>query len=134
VSRSFAERCAQWRARLIASPRFQRLAPRLAFTRGIARRRAHALFDLVAGFVYSQILAACVQLNIFERLADGARDSADIAREIDLPVETTRRLLKAAAAVKLLRAWPGDRFGLDDLGASLLGNPGVAAMIAHHAL
>jgi demethylspheroidene O-methyltransferase len=131
---SLAERYAQWRARLVASPRFQRLAPRLFFTRGVARRRARALFDLVAGFVYSQILAACVQLKIFELLADGARESAAIAAEVDLAPETTRRLLKAAAAIKLLRAWPGDRFGLDDLGAAVLGNPGLAAMIAHHAL
>jgi demethylspheroidene O-methyltransferase len=131
---SLSERYAQWRARLVASPRFQRLAPRLFFTRGLARRRARDLFDLVAGFVYSQILAACVQLKIFERLIDGPRDSATIAAEIDLPEETTRRLLKAATAIKLLRGWPGDRFGLDDLGAAVLGNPGLAAMIAHHAL
>ena len=131
---SWVERCAKWRAQIVASPRFQRLAPRLFLTRGIANRRARDLFDLVAGFVYSQILTACVQLKIFERLLDGARSSADIAAEIDLPAETTRRLLKAAAAIKLLRAWPGDQFGLDDLGAAVLGNPGIAAMIAHHAL
>lgn len=132
--RSFAEVYAHWRSRLVADPRFQRLATRLPFTRGLANRRARALFDICAGFVYTQILTACVRLGVFERLVEGPREAADIAAEIELPEETARRLLKAAAALKLLREWPGDRFGLDDLGSAILGNPGVAAMIRHHAL
>jgi len=132
--RSFVELWAHWRSRLVANPRFQRLATRLPFTRGIANRRARALFDICAGFVYTQILTACVRLGVFERLVEGPLGSAAIAAEIELPEETTRRLMKAAAALKLLREWPGDRFGLADLGAAILGNPGVAAMIRHHAL
>ena len=132
--KSFAERLANWRSRLVANPRFQRLATRLPFTRGIAHRRARALFDLCAGFVYTQILTACVRLGVFERLVDGPLSAAAIAAQADLPEEAARKLLKAAAALKLLREWPGDRFGLADLGAAILGNPGVAAMIRHHAL
>ena len=129
-----AERLAQWRARWVADPRFQRWAPRLPLVRSIAKSRTRALFDLTAGFVYSQILFACVQLDIFARLAKGARPTAELAAEIGLPEEPARRLLKAAVALNLLRAWPGDRFGLDDLGAAVIGNPGVAAMVKHHAL
>ena len=131
---SLAERFAQWRASLVADPRFQRWAPRLPLVRAVARRRTRALFDLTAGFVYSQILFACVQLDVFARLAKGARPATEIAAEIGLPEEPARRLLKAAVALNLLRAWPGDRFGLDDLGSAVLGNPGVAAMVKHHAL
>ena len=40
-------------------------------TSPIAERNARALFDLCAGFVYSQILFACVQLDLFRLLADG---------------------------------------------------------------
>ena len=48
---------------------FQRFAASFALTRPIARRRAGALFDLCAGFVYSQILFACVRLKLFDHVA-----------------------------------------------------------------
>ena len=47
---------------LLSSRRFQRFAAAFPLTRPIARRRAAALFDLCAGFVYSQVLVACVRL------------------------------------------------------------------------
>ena len=53
------------------SPRFQRWAAAFPLTRPIAQRRARALFDLCAGFVYAQVLLACVQLRLFEILAEG---------------------------------------------------------------
>ncbi|HQT73822.1 MAG TPA: methyltransferase, partial [Acidiphilium sp.] len=48
------------RNRLLANGTFQDLAARFPPTRFVARREARALFDLCAGFVYSQTLAACV--------------------------------------------------------------------------
>ena len=36
--------------------------------------------------------------------------------------------------MRLLRALPGDRFALDDLGAAMIGNPSIAAFVAHHDL
>ena len=53
---------------------------------------------------------------------------------MDLTVAAARRLLMGAASLGLLRALPGDRFALDDLGASMLGNPAIAAFVAHHDL
>jgi demethylspheroidene O-methyltransferase len=44
------------------------------------------------------------------------------------------RLLESAAALGLLQRQGDDGFGLGPLGAALLGNPGVTAMIEHHAL
>ena len=120
-----AERWRNLRNRLIASPRFQRLAADFPLTRFVARRRARALFDLCAGFVYSQILAACVRLDLFARLADGPRSVGELAAGMELPRDSARRLLRAAAALSLVRPLPGDRYALDDLGAAMLGNPGV---------
>ncbi len=48
-------------------------------TRPIARRRTRALFDLCAGFVYSQILLACVQLQLFDILAERPATAAALA-------------------------------------------------------
>lgn len=128
------ERWLNWRNGLVADPRFQRWAAVSPFTRFIAQRRAKALFDLCAGFVYSQILLACVRLRLFETLSAGPQNASEIAAQLDLSPEAAQRLLRAAASLRLLRALPNDRFALDDLGASMLGNPSVAAFVEHHTL
>ena len=122
------------RTRVISNPRFQRWAAASPLTRFIARRQARALFDLCAGFVYSQVLAAFVQLRLCDHLADGPRSVEALARLTDLTPEAARRLLRAAASLGLVRSLPGERYALADLGASMIGNPSVAAFIAHHAL
>ena len=122
------------RNRVISSPRFQRWAAASPLTRYIARRRARDLFDLCAGFVYSQVLAAFVQLRFCDHLADGPRSVEALARLTELTPEAASRLLRAAASLGLVRSMPGGRYALDDLGASMIGNPSVAAFIAHHAL
>jgi demethylspheroidene O-methyltransferase len=122
------------RSRIIADARFQKWAAASPLTRRLAERKARALFDLCAGFVYSQILRACVQLEVFELLRGGPKDLAWLAAEMRLPVPAARRLLGGAASLRLLRALPGDRFALDDLGAAMNGNPAIAAFVAHHDL
>ncbi|KAA0125679.1 methyltransferase [Methylobacterium sp. P1-11] len=134
VPSSWADRWLAWRNRLVASPDFQRWAASFPLTRHIARRNTRALFDLCAGFVYAQVLTACIRLDLFAILADGPVSVDILARRLDLTPDRTRRLLRAAESLGLLRALSGDRFGLADLGAALVGNPGVAAMIEHHAL
>ncbi|MGA2043615.1 MAG: methyltransferase [Roseiarcus sp.] len=131
---SWFERWLGFRNGLVANPRFQRWAAASPLTRLIARRRARALFDLCAGFVYSQILLACVRLRVLEILADGPRGAESLAAPLGLSPDAARRLLRAATALGLTRALPGDRFGLDELGAALLGNPSVTALVEHHAL
>jgi demethylspheroidene O-methyltransferase len=118
----------------VASPRFQRWAAGFPLTRRIARRNTRALFDLCAGFVYAQVLTACIRLDLFGILSEGPLSVDALARRLDLPPDNARRLLRAAESLGLLRMLSGDRFGLADLGAALVGNPGVAAMVEHHAL
>ncbi|MFM8614197.1 MAG: methyltransferase, partial [Alphaproteobacteria bacterium] len=65
---SWADRFTAWRESLTARPSFRAWAARFPLTRPLARRRARELFDLCAGFVYSQVLAACVRLKLFEAL------------------------------------------------------------------
>jgi demethylspheroidene O-methyltransferase len=124
----------QWRRRLIARPAFQRWAAGFPLTRRVAERQSGALFDICAGFVYSQILAACVRLEVFSRLAAGPRACEALADEMGLTADATRRLLRAASALNLVERLSGDRFGLGDLGAAMLGNPSIEAFVEHHAL
>ncbi|MEM9840493.1 MAG: methyltransferase [Pseudomonadota bacterium] len=102
--------------------------------RGIASKRATALFDLCAGFVYSQVLAACTELGLFERLSQGAVASTVLAKELSLSPEAMDRLARAAAALDLLELRSDGRIGLGGQGAALLGNPSVFEMVKHHRL
>lgn len=121
-----------WRDRLLVSPAFRRWAAGFPLTRPIARRRAGALFDLVAGFVYSQVLLACVRLRLFDLLADGPRSLEALAGDMRLSEPAARRLLDAAAALQLAER-RGAAYGLGPLGAALVGNEAIGAMVEHHA-
>ena len=130
---SFRDRLLAWRDRLLASARFQRAAARFLPTRWIARRRASALFDLVAGFTYSQVLLACVQLRLFDLLLERPRTQAEIAKHAELDPEAIDRLLTAAIALRLVEPRAGHRYGLGPLGAPMAGNRAIASMVEHHA-
>ena len=131
---SVIDRLLAVRDRLLASAAFRRWAAAFPLTRPIARRRAAALFDLGAGFVYAQILAACVRLRLFDLLAEGPRTTAELAPRLGLAPDAADRLLAAAVPLQLVSRRSGGRWGLGALGAAVVDNPGVAAMIDHHAL
>lgn len=119
-----------FRDRCLRSRRFHKLATQFPLTRLIARKRQSELFDLVAGFVYSQILLTCVELDVLTKVGQGASIEA-LAPKIGLPVDETRRLVEGAAALRLLQRH-GALYRLGDLGAVLIANPGINAMIRHH--
>jgi len=131
---SWTDRYLAVRDRWLSSPRFQRWAAAFPLTRPTARRRARALFDVCAGFVYSQILYACVRLKLFDLLAAGPMTAASIAATLKLPPDSTDRLLEAAVSLRLLEKRVAGRFGLGALGAAMVGNPAVGAMVEHHSL
>ena len=120
-----------WRNARISDPHFQQAAMEFFPSRPFARGRAEALYDLVAGFVYSQTLLACVELDVFEALAEGPLEAHDLAARIGLDASATARLAQAAASLDLLEV-TGDGYGLGPLGAAVRGAPGVAEMIRHH--
>lgn len=128
---SFSDWLRQVKSDLLASSRFQQAATAFPLTRPLARRNARRLFTLTTGFVHSQVLLACVRLDVFEHLREGPRRIADLAEATALTPEACERLLRAAASLDLLSERDG-RFALGDLGAALLGNPSVFAMIRHH--
>jgi demethylspheroidene O-methyltransferase len=122
-----------WRNRLIASPRFQRWATRFPLTRWIVRKQASDIFDLMAGFVYTQVLLACTQVNLFDILANGALSFNELQKQVPLKPAGLRRLLEAAVAIKLLVKRGEDRYALSMIGAPLVGNIAVLDMVKHHA-
>jgi demethylspheroidene O-methyltransferase len=128
------DRLLAFRDRCLTSPRFIRFSETFPPTRIIARREASALFDLCSGFVYSQVLLACVRLRLFDVLKDGPLGVEEIAHRLGLSEDAAGRLLTAAAALRLAERRSGGRYGLGGLGAAMLASPGLATMVEHHAL
>ena len=122
------------RDRLLTSARFRRWATAFPLTRPVARRRAKALFDLCAGFVYAQVLLACVRLRVFEILSRGPQTVGALSVRFALSPDATRLLLDAAVSLDLLERRGGETYGLGRLGTAMVDNPGVAAMVEHHTL
>ncbi|WP_322514030.1 methyltransferase [Rhodopseudomonas palustris] len=133
-SLSLRDRLLGWRDSVLSNPRFQRFAAVFPLMRPVARRRAAAMFDLVAGFVYSQILLACVQLRLFDLIAERPATVDELSVRCELPRESMQMLLDAAIALKLVQPRSEGRYGLGQLGAELCGNRGVLAMVEHHAM
>lgn len=121
------------RDRLLLNPTFHRWSFAVPGVRSLARRETRALFDICAGFVYSQVLLACVRLGLFDLLRGGPLSVDDIATRTGLPVASTERLLVAAVSLRLISKRHGNRFGLGVLGAAVAANPSIAAMVEHHA-
>jgi demethylspheroidene O-methyltransferase len=123
-----------WRNRLLSSARFQRWAAAFPLTRPVARHHARDLFDLTAGFVYTQIAFALVESGLLESLRRQSLSLTEASRRASLPRDGALRLLRAAESLRLTEELPGGGWTLGARGAALAGSPGVAEMIAHHRL
>ncbi|MCC5963517.1 MAG: methyltransferase domain-containing protein [Rhodobacteraceae bacterium] len=126
-------RPAGWINRLAASPRFQAFCARVPGLSGIARREGAALFDLMQGFVQSQMLTALVELRVLHLLADGPSDAPALAARLNVPPDRMQVLLQAGAAMQLLRR-RGTRYALARRGAAFIAVPGLEDMVRHHSV
>jgi demethylspheroidene O-methyltransferase len=125
----WAMRWDQW----LSSPASYRWALGNPLGRWIMRRRAQQLFDLMAGFVHSQVLLACVRLGWFETLLKQPRTLAELQVPSGLPADSLQRLLRSAISLGLLEL-RGQRYALGPLGVPVASHPGLRAMIEHNAL
>jgi demethylspheroidene O-methyltransferase len=121
----------RYRNRLLADPKFLSFAQKFPLTRPVARRKSVELFDLLAGFSYSQVLYACVSLKLFEYIGQSATTVESLAQHTKLPVPKIELLVRAAIALELLDG-TNDRIMLGPHGAALLGQPWITRFIEHH--
>ena len=118
----------------MGSPGFYRWAISNPFTRWVTRRRAAQLFDVMAGFVHSQVLLACLRLDLFVLLRERAMTLEQLAQHARMSAPAMQRLLQSAVALRLL-AWRGEQtYGLGPLGAPVAADPGLRLMIEHNAV
>ncbi len=134
VRKSLSLRLRLLRNQIIASPRFRNAVARVPILRAYSNRKANDLFRLTAGFVFSQVLHACVTLRIFEALHGRALTTDALAAQSKLPPERMRILLSQAARLGLLREASTDVWVLDDLGVVIATDRGIPAMIEHHSM
>ena len=118
--------------RVVARPGFQRWASAFPLTRGTAAKDGADLFDLVQGFVKSQVLFALVELRILHRLMEGSQTADALAQVSGMRPDRMDRLLMAASAMKLTFKDRKGRYSLARLGAAMVGVPGLEDMIRHH--
>lgn len=126
-----------WQARLerwYAHPGLYRWSLSNPLTRWLTRRRTRQLFDLMAGFVHSQVVLACVRLDLFRALHQAPALLNDLARRTGLAPAVLQRLLLSAVALGLLEHRSQGRFGLGPLGVPLAQHQGIAQMIEHNHL
>jgi demethylspheroidene O-methyltransferase len=134
ASSTWRDRWLDWRDARLVNPVFRRWAMAWRLPRALVRRRARSLFDLMAGFVYSQTLLACVRLRLIEHVAQGPQTLSRLSALTGVPEAGLERLLAAACSLELLQRRDTGAYGLGVLGAPLVGDPGIAAMVEHHAL
>jgi hypothetical protein len=120
--------------RLYASPRLYSFSLTNPFTRWVTRRRTQKLFDLMAGFVHTQVMLGCIRLNLFKMLHQAPADLKQIAQRVNMPEPVLQRLLLSAVSLGLLEYRSQSRFGLGPLGVPLATHDGIAAMIEHNHL
>ncbi|MEK9624267.1 MAG: methyltransferase [Halieaceae bacterium] len=121
-----------FRNRLLADSKFQRWAARTPLVRRIASKKAVELHHLTAGFVYTQTLTAVVQSNLLAVLQGRIESTKSVAAMCGLTAPAAHTLLTAAQALKLTEEVSQGYWMVGELGASVLGNPGVADMVRHH--
>lgn len=117
--------------RLVASPRFQAFCARIPGLRSIVRREGAAIFDLMQGFVQSQMLMALIELRVLHMLSDGPATVEVLGARCAVPTGRMQVLLQAGAAMSLLRK-RGNCFELAPRGAAFLAVPGLTDMVRHH--
>ena len=121
----------RFRNRLVGSPRFQALAQKTPGARAIARKDGEKLFDLIAGFTYTQTLYALTETGLIDAMAEGARPLSSLAYGAQLPADRAEMLLKGGEALGLVERWSGG-YGLTRLGAAFRGAPGLRELVLHH--
>ena len=96
------------------------------------RAQANQIFDLVSGFVYSQILFACVSLDLFEKLRNGPIFLDKLSKSCDIEFLEMKRLVDGASALGLLEKREGGAIGLGYKGVVILTKPSISVLIKHH--
>ncbi len=120
----------QW----LSHPALYKFAISNPLTRWFAQRRTQQVFDVMAGFVHSQVLLSCTRLRIFEMLREQPLTVAELSTRVQIEPAALQRLIYAAVSIKLLEFRQHNKLGLGALGVPIAAHEGIRAMIEHNHL
>jgi len=122
-----------WRDHILRRPDLQRVLLRLPLVGALVRRKSRTVFDLLAGFTYSQVLLASVELGLLERLSQsGPLSLRVIADFCGLSQARAELLLEAGASLDLFSKLRDGRWSLATSGAVIAASPAMLALVRHH--
>ncbi len=130
---SWRERLASRIDRWSTSQGLYRWALSWPLSRWVVRRRSARLFELMAGFVHTQVLLACVRLRLLETVLEAPRTLDQLAAQTGLPQAGLQRLLDSAVSMRLMDRRSGGRYGLGAMGAPVAAHEGIRDMVEHNA-
>ena len=121
-----------WTSKLVSDPKFHTFAKKIPLLKKLVASDGRQIYDLVSGFVYSQVLLAMVELKLFEYLLPGKKSISELSDFCEIESEKILLLCNAATAIGLLRRKGSSSYSLTRLGAAIEGVAGLKDMIAHH--
>ena len=121
-----------WLNNLVAKPSFHSFIKKIPIIRKLAFNEGEKIYDLVAGFVYSQILLAFIELSLIDFFISGRKNIDEISKYTGLSNNKCLLLCNAATSIGLLKKRRDSTFKLTRLGAAIKGVRGLDKMILHH--
>ncbi|MTH98774.1 methyltransferase [Roseibium sp. RKSG952] len=131
---SLRDRVRLLRQRAVGTPAFHRWLRRLPFGRQYANSRAADLLSVMSGFVQSQVLFTLLDTGVLELLEKQPLSRSDLGIRLSIPSDNLRPWLQSAVALEILQELDNGTFTLGDHGIMVVRDPGIEAMIRHHAV
>ena len=119
--------------KIIKNIRIQDFLAKFPITSRIARKEGEAIFQLMTGFVDTQILFTFVQSGALKLLEDNPMGVEELSRKIGLDLKGAEILCRAGCALGLVR-FKSQRVFLARRGVLILSLPGMAELIDHHSI
>ena len=90
-----------WLNNLVAKPSFHSFIKKIPIIRQLAFNEGEKIYDLVAGFVYSQILLAFIELRLIDFFISGRKKIDEISKYTGLSNNKCLLLCNAATSIGL---------------------------------
>jgi len=121
------------KSQFYASEWVQDISARLPLLSRISRKEGEAIFQLMSGFVDTQILLAFVRTGALDKLRERPKSISQLASLIGIDVEAARVLCGAGQALGLVSV-RNDQVSIARRGILILTLPGISELIDHHSV
>jgi demethylspheroidene O-methyltransferase len=119
--------------KLIKNIRVQDFFARFPITSRVARKEGEAIFQLMTGFVDTQILFTFVKSGALMHLEAGSLSIEELSDKIGINIKSTEILCRAGCALGFVRL-KSKKIFLARRGALILSLPGMMELIEHHSI